>query len=235
VSLDPSDRVEGWGALRSWFSDGLIVTARLRRLVTVDAVYAGGVAGKAYATPGDLMAALAGGLTDRMEVVALDLEDQTDDLEEVRFSHDPVDVDRIITLRRAVIMLRRFAGPQREALTRLAASDSVDVTPAGAIALHEIANRAQRNAEALEALRERLAILQDHSDARASNDMGRNAYVLSVVAAIFLPLGFVTGLFGVNVGGMPGVDWPWAFAALCVGMAVTAVVLLVYFRWKRWL
>jgi zinc transporter len=62
----------------------------------------------------------------------------------------------------------------------------------------------------------------------------RNGYRLSVVAAIFLPLGFLTGLFGVNVGGMPGVQSGHAFLLLCIGMAVIGVVSAAVMRWLRW-
>jgi zinc transporter len=60
-------------------------------------------------------------------------------------------------------------------------------------------------------------------------------YVLSVVAAIFLPLTFVTGLLGMNVGGLPGLESPNGFIVSVVVMVVSAVGLLAFFRWKRWL
>lgn len=52
---------------------------------------------------------------------------------------------------------------------------------------------------------------------------------------MFLPLGFLTGLFGVNVAGVPGLDWPGAFAVLCVAMVISAAVVLWLFRWLRWI
>ena len=53
-------------------------------------------------------------------------------------------------------------------------------------------------------------VIQDELSNRLSDRMNRNMYLLSVVAAIFLPLGFLTGLLGVNVAGIPGTDSPWA-------------------------
>ena len=50
-----------------------------------------------------------------------------------------------------------------------------------------------------------------------------------------MPLGFITGLFGVNVGGMPGVDNPAAFTILCVSMAVISLASLVVMRWLKWI
>jgi len=60
-------------------------------------------------------------------------------------------------------------------------------------------------------------------------------YVLSVVAAIFLPLTFVTGLLGMNVGGLPGLESPVGFAWSIVIMIVTGICLALFFRWKKWL
>jgi zinc transporter len=60
-------------------------------------------------------------------------------------------------------------------------------------------------------------------------------YVLSVVAAIFLPLTFVTGLLGMNVGGLPGVDSPMGFLIAMVVMVATSAAMLAYFRYRKWL
>ena len=57
----------------------------------------------------------------------------------------------------------------------------------------------------------------------------------TAILDVFLPLGFLTGLFGVNVGGMPGVGSPLAFALLCSGLIFTVLVFLVFFRWKMWI
>ena len=89
--------------------------------------------------------------------------------------------------------------------------------------------------EALDAGRERLTALQDHIEAAQASALGRNSYVLSVVAAIFLPLGFLTGLFGINVGGMPLVENPWGFWSVSLASALIGVGLFVLFRRMKWL
>ncbi|MEX2518895.1 MAG: CorA family divalent cation transporter, partial [Paracoccaceae bacterium] len=101
--------------------------------------------------------------------------------------------------------------------------------------LAETANRAIRLVETLEALRERLMVIQNHIDTRAAQRRERQGYVLSVAAAIFLPLGFLTGLFGVNVAGMPGTSSPAAFTILSLGMVLVGAGLLWFFRSRDWL
>jgi magnesium transporter len=62
---------------------------------------------------------------------------------------------------------------------------------------------------------------------------------LTVVATILLPLTFVVGVYGTNFDGgpwnMPELAWPYAYPAVMDGMALTAVILVVYFRQENWL
>ena len=91
----------------------------------------------------------------------------------------------------------------------------------------------RRNVEEMASTASRLAALFDHTQAQHAYKQGQNSYVLSIIAAIFLPLGFVTGLFGVNLAGMLGLEWPWAFATPClslVGMMALAVLILKRFE-----
>ncbi len=76
--------------------------------------------------------------------------------------------------------------------------------------------------------------LRAHVDSLHAARIGKQGFVLSLVAAVFLPLGFLTGLFGVNIAGMPGIDWPWAFAALTGVSVALCIALVLYFRWLRW-
>ena len=59
--------------------------------------------------------------------------------------------------------------------------------------------------------------------------------VLSIVAAIFLPISFITGLFGMNVAGLPGIEEPMAFNLVSFAMGVIVVGIVVYFRTRKWL
>ena len=65
---------------------------------------------------------------------------------------------------------------------------------------------------------------------RRAETMNRQMLILSVVAAIFLPLGLITGLLGINVGGIPGADNPWAFAIVCVLLVVLGALQFWWFK-----
>ena len=67
-----------------------------------------------------------------------------------------------------------------------------------------------------------------------SEQLNQRTYVLSVVAAIFLPLGFLTGLLGINVGGIPGADSPLGFVVFSGILILIVGVQLWYFIRKGW-
>ena len=77
--------------------------------------------------------------------------------------------------------------------------------------------------------------MQDELRNRIADQQGMRMYVLSMVTAIFLPLSFLTGLFGMNVGGLPGTDSPQAFTILIAGMLFLTIIMLIAMLWKKWL
>lgn len=235
VNLNDGAEPEDMVALRIWATPVLVVTMRRRRIMAVDDLRAKAAHGKLPATPAAFLAALAEGLTRRIETVSLDLEDRVDEIEEMIYSETVIDPRMMLELRQTLIKLKRFIGPQKDALFDFANAQGALADAKVAPHILETANRAARTVEALEAARDRLGVLQDHLDAKTAASLGRNGYVLSVIAAIFLPLGFLTGLFGVNVAGMPGVQTDWAFAALCVASAALGVLLYFVFRALKWL
>ena len=99
--------------------------------------------------------------------------------------------------------------------------------------IFEPIDRMRRYIDDLDISKESAVVLQDDLRARAVAQSNRTSYLLTVVAAIFLPLGFVTGLLGINVGGMPGASNPdafWLVVAMCV--AILVMQLLMFWRWK---
>jgi zinc transporter len=88
--------------------------------------------------------------------------------------------------------------------------------------------------EDLDAARDGAAVTQEELASRQAEMINKRLYVLSIVAAIFLPLGLVTGVLGVNLGGIPGSDWPYGFTVLCVIMAGLISAQFWIFRKLGW-
>jgi zinc transporter len=204
--------------------------------MAVDSVRASIDAGRAPTTTGDFLATLAEGLVERVGPVVDALEEQVADLEEDIIANRTDGIRlRLAELRRAAIALRRYIGPQREAMSRLLTQQADWISPTDRRWLREVADRITRYVEDLDAARERAQIVQEELAARVSEQINRNMYVLSIVAAVFLPLGLLTGYLGINVGGIPGADWRWSFAIVGLGILVVAGLELWLFRKLKWI
>jgi zinc transporter len=210
-----------------------VVTVRLRRVFAIDEIRQCALAGMAPPTPADFITALVTRLTARVQEEVMSIARLTEFFEaDLEDESTPIPSE-LTQSRRRVIRLRRYLDPQRKALDKLAGEPLI---PAGdRAALRELANRTTMAVEELDAQRDRLTAVQDDHDLDVARKQARNSFILSVGAGIFLPVSFLTGLFGVNVGGMPGIDSPWAFTALCVAMAVLALALVVVIRRMKWL
>jgi zinc transporter len=238
MNLNPGQDEDDMVSLRLWLSPGLVVTTRLRRLFAMDELREDVDAGHATTSPVGFASRIADLLTTRIEAASAERDDKTDALEEELLDRHSETIGsdemQIARLARSVIKLRRYIAPQREALARMANAETPLISAADRYALRELANRTTRTVEELDNIRDRLASLRAHTDSIHAARLGRNGFVLSVVAAVFLPLGFLTGLFGVNVAGMPGASWHWAFAVLSGAMIALGLGLWFLFRWLKW-
>lgn len=226
---DPEDMV----SLRLWVTAGLVVTVQRRRLRAIEDVRDACERKVAPLDAGELVARLALRLADRAEPVVADLNERIDDLEtELSETGQAPSRGDLAEVRRVSIMLRRFMFPQRDALSTLAIEDMDWLNRVARDRLREATERVTRLTESLDAVRDRAEVVHDQIMDMRAEVTNRQMLILSVVAAIFLPLGLLTGLLGINVGGVPGVDNPWAFWIVCVALVAITIGLLWFFR--RW-
>jgi zinc transporter len=238
MNLNPGEDEEDMVAIRLWVGQRLVVSTRLRRIFALDTLRAGFEAGHGLPTPGALLARLADRLTAPIEETAGELEDKTDALEEALFEPDSDHLRDSETglsrLARSVLKIRRHMAPQRDALHRIAGYDVPLIGTEERYMLRDVSSRTTRVVEELDGIRDRLMSLRAHIDSLHAARIGRNGYVLSIVASVFLPLGFLTGLFGVNLGGIPGSRSSVGFFYLTGALALIGVAVWALLRWRRW-
>ncbi len=234
VNLNAGQDSDDMVSVRMWMSKGLVVTARFRKVFAIDEIRQAADSGSAPASPAEFLTRLVNGLTRRIEDHAVHCDDATVVLEDAMLDGAPQDPTALAQLRRQIIRTKRFVSPQRDAVAGLEnTSDSIVPKHQRAL-LREDANLLKRSVEQLGELQDRLSTLADHYDADNAAKIGRHGHILSIVAAIFLPLGFLTGLFGMNVAGLPGTQWPYAFAALSGLMLIIGFGLYLLFRLLKW-
>lgn len=236
VNTNPGSRPEDMVAIRCWLEPGRIVSTRRRRLQSVRDLRAAIAEGRGPVDNGDFLVQLLDGLAARIEAAVDGLEAEID-AAELRVAQEAATDQQaaIGALRRRTARMRRHLSPQRDALERIVRQGGAGLTEADCWMLRELGDRMTRALEDLDLARERAMVAREDFQARLAQQQNDRIYILSIVAAVFLPLSFLTGMFGMNVAGLPGVNDPRAFAAVSGLMLGLAVVLLLIFRWRRWL
>ncbi len=236
VNMNPGEDPEDMVSVRLWVDEDRVISSRRRRLLSVVDISEAIAAGNGPQTPGQLLAMLIERLADRIGEFVDSIDDRLDTAEDEIGNVDLAIIrPRLAALRRQIASVRRFLAPQRDALDRLNRQPAALLDERDAHELRQEADRITRYLEDLDLARERTIVLQEELLSQIAQQQNARMYVLSIVAAIFLPLTFVTGLLGMNVGGLPGLESPWGFYSSLVIMVISAVALLAYFRWKRWL
>lgn len=235
VNLNENAHPEDMVSIRLWIYGNNIVSARVRRLKAVTDLRENLENGRGPKSTADILTSLITRLFERMEPALRSLDEQLDTLEE-QVMENPNTQDRqaITTLRKQAILFKRYIAPQRDVIASLRNAELGWLDATHKRKLLESLDRVTRYLEDLDATRERGQIIKDELGNALSDRMNRNLYMLSVVAAIFLPLGFLTGLLGINVGGIPGSDTSNAFLMFCGILIVVVIGQIALFKRLKW-
>ena len=236
VNLNENEDEEDMISIRLWIDQHRIISTRKRKLRAVQTIRDQLKEGNGPKNSADFLVSLVTKLTDNMEPVILELGDKTDKIEEDILDNPDIECRKDINeIRRSCIILRRYISPQKEAMGQLRNSEVSWMDSRHSRAMQENLDKIMRYLEDLDSIRDRCQIIKDEITSILSDRMNKNLYVLSLIAALFLPLGFLTGLLGINVGGMPGVDSDMAFTIVCALCTILLTIEYLLFRFLRWI
>ncbi|GHA28933.1 zinc transporter ZntB [Oceanisphaera arctica] len=234
INHNKNDRPEEMVALRIFISPQLILSSRRRPLLSEQDVYEQLAGQGGPVNPGDWLVEICDALTDRAGEFVEALHDQILELEEAVLENEMPATGQLGRIRKQLIMIRRYLSPQRDLVARLASEKIGWLDDDDRRRLLDIADRLRRWLDDLDAGVARTAVLADEINNMMTEATNRRAYQMSVMALLFLPASFLTGLFGINLGGMPGADNPLAFWAFCLILTGLAVGLGLWLRLRRW-
>lgn len=166
-----------------------------------------------------------------------DLEDEMDEMEETLVAKkqpDTLFTDFSEIMRKLVIM-HRFLSPERDALETLTRHNPTWFNANMKRSARDSFHRMQRIIEDIDLLRERVHINQDVLGRYDAKKSQRNMYMLSVIATVFLPLSFLTGLFGMNVGGIPFSEDANGLLITFIFISMFGVLMLIAFKKLKWI
>jgi magnesium transporter len=155
--------------------------------------------------------------------------------EELATAPTPATLQAIHELRHEILFLRRSVWPLRDLLRALQHGDSDLFQTSTLIYLRDVYEHALYIIDAIEIFREMVAGMLDIYLSSASNRMNEVMKVLTVIATLFIPLTFITSLYGMNFQYMPELEWRWGYLLVWLVILSTGGVMLAYFRRKEWL
>ncbi|WP_162901595.1 zinc transporter ZntB [Breoghania sp. L-A4] len=236
VNLNPNSSPEDMVSIRLWVEEHRVISLRQRQVYAVQSIRQAWEAGHGPDSPADFVCDLALGLSDQISAVIREIEDNVDRLEEEdeEMTHTALRAS-LMDVRRTAVPFRRYLSPQRDVFLQLNALKASWLDEDARIRLHAVGDHTMRQVEDLDAVRERATILAEELNTRLSEQLNRNMYLLSLVAAIFLPLGLITGLFGINVGGIPLAGEPMGFAVVSIALLVLVGVEIALFKLLKWI
>ncbi len=236
VNLNPGENPEDMVSLRSFISNNLIITSRKRKMLSIQDIFQALKENRGPRNSGEFLVDLCFRLTVRMENTIETAEEKIGDLEEETLNGVTSQIrDDLSQIRKKAILLRRYLHPQKEALWKILSEEMSWMSQKDNFRLREIVDQQTRYLEDLESIRERATVIADQISNQLADQLNNRMYVLSIIAAVFLPLGFLTGMLGINVGGIPGADNQWAFWIFCLILTLVVVGQLFLFRKKHWI
>lgn len=158
--------------------------------------------------------------------------------EEVMNQPDRSTLQKIYKIRRELLTIRRAIWPQRDAINSLIRDGSDLISHEVQIYLRDCYDHTVQVMDMVETYRELSTGLMDVYLSAVSNKMNEIMKLLTVISAIFIPLTFIAGVYGMNFDreksplNMPELGWYWGYPA-CLGVMAIVAGCLVWFFWKR--
>ncbi|TQV75556.1 hypothetical protein FLL45_11620 [Aliikangiella marina] len=235
INLNPNSEPEDMVSLRFWCNGERLITVMNRKVQAVAMVKEKILSNsnRTLKIP-DIFVEIIHQTMLRIETHVTKLSEKIEFLEEQIDKNQPVQQSDVMDLKRSTSRLWRFMYPQLDSLKKLSATDLAWMSDNLKYSLKEFVDLMSYYNEELILIKERCEILSNEITSNINDKVNRNLYIISIISVIFLPLGFITGLLGINVGGIPAASSEDGFLYVMIIMGVIFIgqlLLLKIFKW----
>jgi magnesium transporter len=144
-------------------------------------------------------------------------------------------LQRIHAMKREILYLRKQIWPLRELVGTMAKEDSALIQDETMLFLRDVHDHTVQIMETIESQRDLLSGLLDLYMTGISNRMNEIMKVLTIMSTMFIPITFIAGVYGMNFKHMPELEWPWGYGLIWGVMIAMVLVMVVFFKKKKWL
>jgi len=145
------------------------------------------------------------------------------------------DLESIHGLKREMIFFRKSVWPLREVIAQINRGESPLFHKKTLLYLRDVYDHTIQVIDTIESYRDMLSSLLDLYLSTISNKMNEVMKVLTIIATIFIPLTFIAGIYGMNFSYMPELQWKWAYPAIWGVMIVVTIIMIAFFKRRKWL
>ncbi|MDP5121321.1 MAG: magnesium/cobalt transporter CorA [Spirosomaceae bacterium] len=182
-----------------------------------------------------LLYALLDVIVDNYYVVLERITQHLEELEEsVLNDPTPKHQNQLYALKREMTFMRKAVLPLRDVLGALIREDSVLVGNQVNVYLRDVQDHVFQTIETLDTYRDIADNIMNTYLSSLSNKMNEVMKTLTIYTAIFMPLSFIAGLYGMNFANMPELQSPNGYFYTLGGMGVIVIGLWIYFKWKKY-
>ncbi|UYU30242.1 zinc transporter ZntB [Siccibacter colletis] len=235
INGSTDERPDQLVAMRLYIDERLIVSTRQRKVLALDDVIHDLNEGTGPENIGAWLVDVCDALTDHASEFIEQLHDRIIDLEDNLLDEQFPPRGFLALLRKQLIVMRRYMAPQRDVYARLASERFPWMDDDQRRRMQDITDRLGRGLDEIDACIARTGVMNDEIAQMMQESLSRRTYTMSVMAMVFLPSTFLTGLFGVNLGGIPGGEWHLGFSVFCTMLVVLVAGVIWWLHRGKWL
>ena len=242
LNYNQGQDIEDMISIRIWISKNQIITVQRRQLQSIKSIKQRVDTNTGPFSQIDFLCELLEELNNRLTTQYLDVEVIADQIEELlltesnklSISESENRIAMINSYRRSIVLIKRFIIPQSEAIKHLSSSQFTWFTNSHKRLIEEAHNDISRIIEEFELLLSRFQLMRDELHTIEAQRMNRHSHTLTIIASVFLPLTFLTGIMGMNVAGIPGAGSDLSFFILAVLFFFLILIQIYIFKKYKW-
>jgi magnesium transporter len=175
-------------------------------------------------------------LVDNYFIILEKVSEKIEELEdEIIKSPTQETLSTIHNLKTEMLYLKKSVWPLREVVNKLERGELNLIKKSTSIYLRDIYDHTIQVIDTVETLRDMLSGMLEIYLSSVSNRTNEVMKVLTIIASIFIPLTFITGIYGMNFSNMPELGWSWSYLILWIVVLIISTTMIIYFKKKKWL
>jgi len=237
VNLDPASVPEDVKSIRVWVDQTGIVTVVKRRMRSAESIAQKFGTGESPQSPAEVLVQLFAQMMQFIAPVVQELGDQLDEIQDtvIDESTPTPDISALSPLRLRAVSLHRYLSPMYDASVTLSNAPQLTSSKALKAEANLIKDQLGRIVEELAAIDSRASVTRDEIISQRSDQLNQRVYTLTVLAGVCLPLSVLTGMLGMNVGGVPLAETHFGFWITTIGMLTLMGITLGVLRLIKWI